>query len=200
MPTVTINDNVSIAGLTIQSKIERTATGHIGQEIPLPAAKAGSLTTRTDDDTGVVTLATGHGIVSTNSVDVYWADGVRYGMTATVSTNDVTVEGGAGDVLPADETAVTLAKQVVIDTDFLGSLVEAIVASSSLRANIEFREAASSAAGVKLPAGEGWRWFSEQGIANPLSGKSIASIQASCGNSTTAATLKIGVLYNSVSS
>lgn len=200
MPTVTISDNVSIAGLSIQSKVERSATGHIGQEIPLPAAKVGSLTTRTDDDTGVVTLAASHGIVSTDVVDVYWADGVRYGMTATVSTNEVSVEGGAGDVLPADETAVTLAKQVAIDTDFLGNLVEAIVVSSTLRANLEFRESAATAVGVKLPAGEGWRWFSDQGITNPLSGKAIASIQASCGNATTAATLKLGVLYNSVSS
>lgn len=199
MPSVTINDNVSIAGLSIQSKIERTAPGQIGQEVPLPAAKAGSLTTRTDDDTGVVTLSTGHGIVSTDVVDAYWADGVRYGMVATVSANDVTVEGGAGDVLPADETAVNLAKQVTIDTDFLGNLVKAIVASSTLRGNIEFREAAATAAGVKLPAGESWRWFSEQGITNPLAGKAIASIQASCGNSSAAATLKLGVLYNSVS-
>ncbi len=75
----------------------------------------GTLGTRTDDDAGVVTLSTGHGIETEDVVDVYWAGGVRYGMTATVSTNDVTVDGGAGDALPTQSTTITA---VVVQTDF----------------------------------------------------------------------------------
>ena len=81
----------------------------------------GTLGTRTDDDTGVVTLSTGHGIATSDVVDVYWSGGVRYGMTATVSTNDVTVDGGSGDVLPAQDTAtMTVVEQIDWEINFDG--------------------------------------------------------------------------------
>jgi len=66
------------------------------------------ITTRTDDNTGVATALTGHGIDSTDVVDVYWLGGFRLGMVATVDTNAVTIEGGSGDPLPLDNTAVIL--------------------------------------------------------------------------------------------
>lgn len=87
-------------------------------EVTLPAlvaAQSGTLTTRTDDDTGVATLSTGHGIITNDVVDVYWSGGVRYGMTATVSVNAVTVDGGAGDVLPTQDDPVTVVKQTEIN-------------------------------------------------------------------------------------
>jgi len=66
----------------------------------------GTLSTRTDNDTGIVTLATGHGIETADVVDVYWVGGIRYGMDATVAANAVTVDGGAGDNLPAEDFAI----------------------------------------------------------------------------------------------
>lgn len=87
-------------------------------DIALPAnvaAQSGTLDSRTDDDTGVAGLAAGHGIETGDVVDVYWSGGVRYGMDATVSGNDVTLDGGAGDVLPAVSTAVTVVEQVEIN-------------------------------------------------------------------------------------
>lgn len=86
----------------------------------LVAAQTGTLATRTDDNTGVATLSTGHGIITGNKVDVYWSGGVRYGMDATVSTNAVTIDGGAGDNLPIATTAVTVVKQTVIEINFDG--------------------------------------------------------------------------------
>lgn len=87
--------------------------------ITLPAMDAqnvGSLTTRTDDNTGVATLTAGHNIVSADVVDVYWAGGVRYGMVATVTVNAVALEGGAGDVLPAQDTVITgVYEQIAVD-------------------------------------------------------------------------------------
>jgi len=89
----------------------------VSVDVVLPALVAaqtnGALTTRTDNDTGVVTLSTGHGIATSDVVDVYWSGGVRYGMTATVAGNLVTVDGGAGDNLPVLSTTITaVAKQV----------------------------------------------------------------------------------------
>ncbi len=87
----------------------------------LAAQTNGALGTRTDDDTGVVQLSTGHGILTADVVDVYWADGVRYGMDATVATDDITIDGGAGDVLPAQSTTITaLVKQIDLEINFDG--------------------------------------------------------------------------------
>lgn len=87
--------------------------------ITLPAMDAqnvGTLTTRTDDNTGEATLAAGHNIISTDVVDVYWSGGVRYGMVATVTGNVVALEGGAGDNLPAQDTAITgVYEQIAVD-------------------------------------------------------------------------------------
>jgi len=99
---------------------------HVGnvvveQAIPaIAAAQTGTLTTRTDADTGVATLSTGHGIETGDVVDVYFAAGVRYGMDATVATNAVTVDGGAGDDLPDQDDAVTVVVQTAVEVNFDG--------------------------------------------------------------------------------
>ena len=87
----------------------------------LAAQTDGALGTRTDNDTGVVQLSTGHGILTADVVDVYWVGGVRYGMDATVSTNDVTIDGGAGDNLPAEDFAIAaVVKQLGWEVNFDG--------------------------------------------------------------------------------
>ena len=74
------------------------------------AAQTGTMTNKTDADTGVITLSTGHGIETADVVDVYFPAGVHYGMDATVATNAVTVDGGAGDDLPENAIACTVVK------------------------------------------------------------------------------------------
>ena len=93
----------------------------IEKTIPaIVAAQTGTLTTRTDADTGVATLSTGHGIETADVVDVYFAAGVRYGMDATVAANAVTVDGGAGDDLPIQDDPVTVVKQTAVEVNFDG--------------------------------------------------------------------------------
>jgi len=202
MPTGSIGQIASVGGLSIQSTVTRTASSQIGHESDpqLPAAKAGTLTTRTDDNTGVVTLAAGHEIEVGDVVDVYWSGSgnYRYGMDVTVvDGNDVTVDGGAGANLPAEDTAVTVGVQVAIDTDFDGDLVKMIVACSTYRGHIAFRDATPTVLKeAELPAGEAWGWISDQGIANPLAGNPVNDIKVSNGDSSGTATLRIGVLYD----
>ena len=88
----------------------------------------GSLTTRTDDDTGVVTAATGHGIENGDVVDVYWIGGMRYGMDVTdVTGSAITVDGGTGTVLPAQAFAITaIVEQIDWEMDFDGDDVQII--------------------------------------------------------------------------
>jgi hypothetical protein len=136
MPTAQSNRNITFSGApafaeqTAQISAEHSALW----EIDLPAVSAlntGTLTTRTDDDEGVVTLQTGHTIVSSGAlVDLYWAGGSRHGMSATKDVNAITLAaGGTGDVLPAEDTAITMCAQLAIDPILIdGDSVEWIAA------------------------------------------------------------------------
>ena len=199
MPTATNSSYISIAGITIQSSQSRTASGQISHEVSLPVGSAGTLSTRTDDDTGVATLSAGHGLVFGDVVDVYWDGGVRYGMDVTaVDGNDVTIDLGAGDVLPAQDTALVVTKVVVIDTDFDGDLMEMIAAASTKRGHIAFRDSTPTVLkAVELTANEAWAWATGTEITNPLAGNPVNDIRASNGDASAAATLKLGVLYDS---
>jgi hypothetical protein len=109
-----------------QAAVEFTGIVAVEKEIPaLVAAQTGTLTTRTDNDTGVATLTTGHGIVN-GKVDVYFASGVRYGMDATVSTNEITIDGGAGDNLPTQSDPITVVIPTVVNVNFDGDELEMI--------------------------------------------------------------------------
>ena len=116
------------------------------------AQTGGTLSSRTDDDTGDVTLSSGHGIVTSDKVDVYWAAGVRYGMTATVAGAVVTVDGGAGDVLPAaSTTGMAVVKQTELnplDLDGDNADVIAVVYRNALditaKAHADFQDSGSA--------------------------------------------------------
>jgi len=141
MPTATYGVSLTVGGISIQNSIARTADHPNTYEVSLPAGTAGTLTTRTDDDTGDITAA-GHGLVATDDVDVHWdAAGVmknRYGMKVSAVAGDVVTVGtapgdiGAGDVLPAATTAVVITKQVTVNTTVDGDTVQiaGIVAES----------------------------------------------------------------------
>ena len=106
-----------------------------------------NLDTRTDDDTGIIGLATGHGIETADVVDVYWIGGVRYGMDATVDGNNVTVDGGAGDALPAEAFAITaVVEQIDWEMDFDGDDVQIIgvfyrnPSDTGAKAHVDFQD------------------------------------------------------------
>ena len=203
MPTATINLSGSIGGVSIQGIISRTAEGQISQEVSLPAGEAGSLKTRTGDDEGVFTI-TGHSFQVNDIIDVYWSGGLRYGMKVTaVAGDDVTAGGvggpGAGDNLPAQDTAVVVDEQVVINTDFDGDDLEMIAVHSNRRGHVDFQDSGSaSLKAQELTVNEPWWWASGTGVANPLTGNPVDKALVSNGDSANAATLKIGVLYDSV--
>lgn len=129
MPAAKRNQSFSFPGYSFtDNEATVTFTGIVAVEKALPAlvaAQTGTLTTRSDDNTGEATLSTGHGIVN-GKVDVYWAAGVRYGMDATVATNVIAIDGGAGDVLPTQSTACTVVIPTVLNVNFDGDELEII--------------------------------------------------------------------------
>lgn len=198
MPTGTISMTMNVAGVVASGLASRTESGQISHEVPLPAGKSGTLSTRTDDDTGIATLGSGHEITTDDTVDVYWSGGVRYGMSVTAyDATTVTVDLGAGDALPAQDIEIIVTPRVEINTDFDGDDAVMVAAHCAQRCHMEFTEDdGTNVAAKEMAAHEGWAWASEQGETNPLTGNEIGKIQATNG-SATAATLKIGILYDS---
>lgn len=173
----------------------------------LAAAKVGQLTTRTDNDTGTLTMNPGHGIGTGNRLDVYWTEGgvkgARRGMTVgTVSGDSVPIDGGAGDNLPTNLTAVTA--QVPASENFavVGNDVQFIFAKASRRGIIVFADGSN----VELAAlateiqgdssNNGYQWYTGSGITNPLSGDTVVKVFFSNGDSTGTNEMIVGVGFN----
>ena len=204
MPTATLQEVASLGGVSISNLIRRVNTGQIGHEPTLNAALSATLTTRTDNTSGVLTMEdSNHGIENTDLFDLHWLNGstpqCAYGCNAAnVSGNSVEFSGAAGDVLPTEDNTVNACAVSTVDTDFDGDLVEMIVIGSDVQAHITFRDSGGTViAAETLAANEGWAWASNQGVANPLTGNAVAEALISCGNATNGGTMKIGILYDS---
>jgi hypothetical protein len=190
---------ISALGITIQSNVTRLASQGIEPvDVDLPAGKAGTLTTRTNNTDGAATLSAGHGILTADVVDIYWDGGCRYGaIVGTVAGNVVPFGSGSGDNLPLATTALVVTKQVSLDVTFDGDNLVLIGASASQRSHLTFVDAGGAILHpVAIDPGEAWAWVSDTGVDNPLSGNAVASIKASNGSSTNSSNLKLtGLQY-----
>lgn len=203
MPAAQIALNVTVGGVTIAKNWTRDGEHPNPYEVTLPVAQDGDLTTRTDDNTGVVTMDdAGHGIITGNKVDVYWTGGMRYGMDATVSGTAVSLDGGAGANLPADESPVVCCVQVNIPTQIDGDVAELFIASleyadstSVKLGHIDLQDAGPATIAEKDLAAN-VPLFVDLGsdLANLLTGNPITSCKASHNDTANAATLKIATL------
>lgn len=193
-----IDSRITIGGIDFgPSSIVRDADNAANSQRDLDVGAAGELTTRTDDNTGVATLVEGHGLQSLDVVDVYWDGGCRYGMTATVAGNAVTVDGGAGDSLPTTATDLVVCKQTVIDCpDIVGNNVQMVGAKCAGRAHIDIRWASGSILAIDLAAGESWSWAVGTGPDNPLADKTLVELRVSLGDAVNAATLFFGAMVD----
>jgi hypothetical protein len=200
MPTGTVAISASVAGLQFTGNAQASEDGQIGQQVTLAAGKAGTLSTRTDNDTGTATLSADHGILTADVVDVFWTGGIRRNMVVgTVSGTSVPLDGGAGDNLPVQDTAVVICKQSVIDMDVEGDLIAMAIASTNTRANIDFQQAdGTTIKSIDLAAGGVWYW-NVGDTANPFDSVTVGKVIASNGSSTTSATVQIGLIYDSLS-
>lgn len=203
MPSAAATLSATMGGVSFSGAITRSGETPQALSVVLPAAKAGSLTTRTDNDTGVVTLSTGHSITTGMVVDVYWVDSsgddqCRYNMDATVATNAVTVDGGAGANLPTATTAVTLCQRQIAVFAFTASIVQALLASSTRKASIRCMATSSVVVAILNAAGEFYDWFYGRGVTTPL-GSDVTAVHLSNGDSAGTNTVSFGVILDSIS-
>jgi hypothetical protein len=213
MPQATHVINLSVGGVSIQPPpIVRTGDHPNPYEVTLPPGKAGTLSTRTDNDTGVITAA-GHSLIVGDVVDVYWSvapAGRRYGMkVSAVAGNDVTVgtlagEIGAGDNFPVQGSAVVITKQVVINTaidgdkiQIIGLMMECPLDAAAVGHISFFDSGPVQIAQFDLAHNDPTIIDVVGGATNPFTGNPIVSAGATNGSSTQSATLKIASLEDS---
>ncbi len=204
MPTINYATSISGGGVSIQTlPVSRTNSGPIALEDSLPAAKTGTLTTRTDNTDGELTMSASHGITTAAVIDLYWTGGVRYGVVVgTVATNAVPISGGAGDNLPADETPITAVVQKSINlsidgdnTDIIAVVVETVDKTIRTAAHVHFRDASNdSIAEIDLVTNVPQVWDIEGGSANPFTGDPITNLKASQANATSTETYTLKIV------
>lgn len=128
-----VSKNIQVNGQGGAVPVNSTVTGD-NQYSNMPtvtAADAGTLTTRSSNSGGVVTLSNGHSIVN-GRVDMYWSGGKRVGATVSVSTNAATISGGTGDNLPIATTAINLKNPQVLSPTIAGTLAVGVLVQSVL--------------------------------------------------------------------
>lgn len=195
-----ITSNIAIGGVSFSSSNTIEDSGQISTDITLTAGDSGTLSTRTNNTEGELTLSTGHGISTGQKINLYWSGGYRYGVTVgTVNVNAVPISGGAGDNLPSQTTVITASLCTTINLDVIGNDVSMIIAQSTEAGNITFYEAGDAViANVVLTAGYAWTWDEDNGYTNPLAGKTVIYALAAT-SSTSASAFKVALLYDSES-
>lgn len=206
MLTIQYATSLNGNGGTIGAAVSRTADGGGSREVTLPAGKAGTLSTRTDNDTGILTVGSGHGILDTDTVDVYWNGGMRYGVDVTgVTATTISIDAGSGTNLPIATTAIVVCKQVQINADIdgdalviLGMMAAFAALNSTSKCHADFQDSAGdSIEAVDLNANQPKAYDITGGDTNVFTGDPITKVMASNGSSSADATLKLMWLADS---
>lgn len=205
MATVSYSVNVSGGTQSLSAQKIRTADGGIDVSPTLPVGKSGTLSTRTDDDTGVIT-ATAHGLSVSDVVDIFWTGGRRYGMivSSVADANNVTVgtgagDVGAGDVFPIATTAVVITERVQVNVSIDGDALSILAvkleytdSSATSKGHASFQDVSSGVVEeVDLEANAVLVWDITGGATNVFTGNPITKVMATNGSSSAAATLRI---------
>lgn len=201
MPKMTFGRTAGMTGaLSLQMQKSIEGDNGIFCKKTLPAAKSGTLTTRTDANTGTITGASGHGVTTGAKLCIFWDGGVRYNVTVgTVSGDSIPIDLGGGTDLPATTTALTMMVQnpETSGWTFAGDSVLGLAAGADVPFVAMFFATATVTAAYYSDdaAGSVFAWNSDESaiVANPLTGASITSIAFAHG-SLAAAEVGVGAI------
>lgn len=201
----TLRTTGNIAGHAITQTLVQDGS-HLGvSPTALPQAYSGTVSTRTDNDTGVITLdlttpTDGHDIITGDRVDLYWTDAAgdkkhRYGMLVGTVDSDtdltIPVDGGAGDNLPALLFDVVIAicyqEDFVLNGDNCVWLSAQHISAGEAIFNLVNSSNVSQKVMIVEPAVDAYIWTDEGGTTNPVAGLTgIAKVFVSHGDPETA--------------
>ena len=198
MAAITVNKSTTIGGLAFSGIQSIEEEGELSLETTPAACASGTLTTRTDNDTGVATVATGHGITTSDVVDVVWTGGKRVGCTVTATTSTtISIDAGSGDNLPVTTTALTVAKCTNLSAVLTGTNLVAIAISCQKACIVRLRGSTTDHLTVELAANGVYIWSTGNGD-NPVTGDSIDTCRVSNKDSSNANRIRAGFLYAAV--
>lgn len=203
--TISFDERTTFLGDTYTRVRSVTSDNHqyFNPTTPIPAAKTGSLTTRTNNTDGTLTMDPGHGIITGQVVDIYWVGGSRVGVVVgTVSVNSVPISGGSGDNLPAQSTAINVGIRQTEVGSVVGNNAVAMLAFAALLTGdyygyVSFLTAGDvQIAAYKLsPDRPNWDWDNQGDASNPFSGQTVAKVLFSHGN-LSSRSMGAVILYN----
>lgn len=200
--TTSLSIGVQIGGVPLTGTVERTGVGALTYDPLLPAAQAGNLTTRTDADTGVVTLDDDAvpTVVASDKVTIVWSGGERHGMTVTGTSGfTVSIDGGSGDALPTVLTDVEVCKEITLDVNVLGTLITLFGWSSPTETYIDVQEVSGTSPSTNpqtIAANEGYFWWDDGPVTNPFATVNIGSVIVANLDSTQASQSYLGIQYD----
>jgi len=196
--TMTVTKSIGLSGKTFAEQKSITADVGVVVEKSVPAAKTGVLTVRTDADTGSLTLAASHGVLTGDLLHIYWVDaGVNKRAVCpsagTVATLVVPIDNCTGDALPTAATAVTVMVPLtevfnVVGDDMVGltmfseSALGTIILENDLTRVFDLASLA-------------YVWYEDCGDVNPIAGDTISVVYFSHGD-VSAKTMRVGAAYN----
>ena len=192
----------SLPGVSIQATVSKPSSGGLpAQSVSVLNAAAGTLTTRTDNTNGTLTLGANHGISNADIITIFDDNTGTVSYLATVGTvagNSVPFTGAAGAVLPVVNSTVTVGKVVDLDVDFDGDNVRILAAQMTTLGHVVFEDAGNTAiANATLTANQPWMYIDGVTASNPLTGNAVDQIRLANGNSASNGTFKLGGTYNS---
>ena len=162
-------------------------------ESSIPAATGGTLTTRTSDTAGIITV-TSHPFVVIYVINISCAYGSSLTATVCATTKTtITFSGALGTVLPAQDVAVTCNEQVELPFDLVGADLTALVVFTAQKGTIIPKDAGGEELVLTLATGGSvYAWWTNNGITNPITGDTIITVTFSHDYITAAATMRIG--------
>lgn len=201
--TGTFNRGFNVAGLSFGAgsvSVDSSLATPWDEEVAV--AKTGTLSTRTDDNTGTLTMAGGHGIQTGDRLDIYWTvsgvSGRRYGVTVgTVSGNSVPFDLGAGDNLPAQGSSITAMVPTELPVVVTGDDAVSVSAKCPVAGTVVFAASNDSTIYPFLATADTptFVWVENYGD-NPLAGGSVAKVFLSHGSSGAAQAMTGCVQFN----
>ena len=182
----TVNISAMVGGFSIEGVISRSDEGAIGTlSVELERAKVGTLSTRTNDTSGELTMEADHGITEGEVLDIGWVDvngdfQIAYEATAgTVSTLDVLITGAtAGTVLPAQGYDITAQVRSEQNCEFDGDHASLIICKMNQNGHVVFEDVGDAVLKAHKLLKDEVAWWVENGFtALPITGNAVHQLQ-----------------------
>lgn len=191
LTSMTFNTTISSGSTTTIGTQTVEGESSVRANPTVAAAKTGTLTTRTTDTTGTLTMESGHGIITGQVFDLYWSGGKCHTVTAgIVSGTSVPIASvGGGDVLPAAATAVTAGIRNEAVFNVVGNNMKGLLLKTGDYAGyIILADGSSNHHVAYVTTTTPYHWNDQTGVTNPIAGDTLTKVIFSHGTTTGSST------------